>query len=105
MTLAMGIVLPKTFSMPRQLDMLDSPPRAPRQVPVRPALEVLPSLDARQNAFAGAVLGAAIGDAMGHPVEFLDSVEKIRAKYGAQGVMKFELYRFEGCRRLAFTQP
>jgi ADP-ribosylglycohydrolase len=92
MTLAMGIVLPRTFSMPRQLDMLDSPPRAPRQVPARPAPEVLPSLDAQQNAFAGAVLGAAIGDAMGHPVEFLDSVQKIRAKYGAQGVTKFELF-------------
>jgi ADP-ribosylglycohydrolase len=77
--------------MPRQLDMLTQPP--PRlKVPVRPALDVVPGLDARQDKVAGAVLGAAIGDAMGHPVEFIESVQAIRAKYGTLGVTKFELY-------------
>jgi len=77
--------------MPQQLDML-SAPVARRHVAVRPVLDVLPTLDERQDRIAGAVLGAAIGDAMGHPVEFIESVAKIRAKYGAQGVTKFELY-------------
>jgi ADP-ribosylglycohydrolase len=39
----------------------------------------------------GAVLGAAIGDAMGHPTEFL-SMESIYSRFGAHGVQNFELY-------------
>lgn len=39
----------------------------------------------------GAVFGAAIGDAMGHPTEFM-SLEEIRAKFGPNGVQGFELY-------------
>src|SRR2546421_6900426 len=46
----------------------------------------------RQDRCLGAVLGAAIGDAMGHPTEFLSSVAEIRRRYGAAGVTKFELY-------------
>jgi ADP-ribosylglycohydrolase len=38
---------------------------------------------------AGTVLGAAIGDAMGAPVEFIDSVEEIRRRYGPDGVTGF----------------
>jgi len=45
----------------------------------------------RERAFVGAVLGAAIGDAMGHPTEFL-SLEAIRSKYGPPGVQGFELF-------------
>jgi ADP-ribosylglycohydrolase len=75
-----------------QLDMLSQAPPKREIPPARPALDVLPGLDARQNLFAGAVLGAAIGDAMGHPVEFIESVAAIRARYGAQGVTRFELY-------------
>src|SRR5690606_7075795 len=41
----------------------------------------------------GAVLGGAIGDAMGHPTEFIGSFEAIRARYGPAGVTGFELWR------------
>lgn len=54
----------------------------------------------RVRAFLGCVLGAAIGDAMGHPTEFLD-LESIRSRYGPQGVTGFVLYREEGGRRFA----
>lgn len=39
----------------------------------------------------GTVLGGAIGDAMGHPTEFM-SMESIHHKYGPKGVQRFELY-------------
>ena len=45
----------------------------------------------RQSAVIGCVLGAAIGDAMGHPTEFL-SMSAIRERWGAAGVSGFELY-------------
>src|SRR5215218_3848717 len=54
----------------------------------------------RSDAFLGAVLGAAIGDAMGHPTEFM-SLEEIREKYGPRGVTGFELFREEGGRHFA----
>ncbi|MBK7858043.1 MAG: ADP-ribosylglycohydrolase family protein [Archangiaceae bacterium] len=63
--------------MAQQLEMLGTRPPAARPWP---------------DVCAGVVLGAAIGDAMGHPTEFLESVAAIRAKYGGQGVTKFELY-------------
>src|SRR3954470_10090665 len=106
--------------MPKQLEILDAPavpeedtafpPRgapAPGPAParpsveVRPVLEVLPGLRPRTDVCAGAVLGAAIGDAMGHPTEFSSSVAEIRAKYGPQGVTKFELYWDRGGRHFA----
>ena len=45
----------------------------------------------RAAGVAGAVLGAAIGDAMGHPTEFL-SMRDIHRKYGPSGVHGFELW-------------
>jgi ADP-ribosylglycohydrolase len=45
-----------------------------------------------QSRIEGAVLGAAIGDAMGHPTEFISSFEGIFTKYGPQGITGFELY-------------
>ena len=45
----------------------------------------------RQDRFRGVVLGAAIGDAMGHPTEF-QSMAQIRAEHGPQGVEGFALY-------------
>ncbi len=40
--------------------------------------------------FRGCLLGLAIGDALGHPTEFIRSVGLIRAKYGPQGVTGFQ---------------
>jgi len=48
----------------------------------------------------GAVLGGAIGDAMGHPTEFLDR-RAIQSHFGPAGVTGFELYWEEGGRRYA----
>ncbi|MCP4501160.1 MAG: hypothetical protein GY822_14470 [Deltaproteobacteria bacterium] len=44
-----------------------------------------------QKRTLGCLLGAAIGDAMGHPTEFMD-MASIHRKYGPQGVQDFELY-------------
>jgi ADP-ribosylglycohydrolase len=49
------------------------------------------------------VLGAAIGDAMGHPTEFM-SMEDIRAAHGPQGVAGFTLWwTHEGKRFAPYT--
>src|SRR6185437_10601736 len=40
--------------------------------------------------FRGSFLGLAIGDAIGHPTEFISSVPRIRQKYGEKGVLGFE---------------
>jgi ADP-ribosylglycohydrolase len=44
-----------------------------------------------ESRVAGAVLGAAIGDALGHPTEFLDS-RSIATRFGPAGVTGFELW-------------
>jgi ADP-ribosylglycohydrolase len=41
------------------------------------------------GAFTGTILGLAIGDALGHPTEFL-TLEQIRQRYGFAGVTDFE---------------
>jgi ADP-ribosylglycohydrolase len=38
----------------------------------------------------GSLLGLAIGDALGHPTEFISSVDSIRAKFGPVGVEDFQ---------------
>ncbi len=48
----------------------------------------------------GTVLGAAIGDAMGHPTEF-KKLPEIRKQWGAAGVSRFELFREENGQRFA----
>jgi ADP-ribosylglycohydrolase/protein-tyrosine phosphatase len=48
----------------------------------------------------GCVLGGAIGDAMGHPTEFL-SMGEIRRRWGASGVTGFELWWDRGGARFA----
>ncbi len=40
------------------------------------------------NYFVGSLLGGAVGDALGAPVEFL-SIEEIRAKYGEKGIQNY----------------
>lgn len=49
-----------------------------------------PGTRRKQN--IGTVLGAAIGDAMGHPTEFIGSFDGIFQRYGPAGVTGFELY-------------
>ncbi len=39
--------------------------------------------------FRGSLLGLAIGDALGHPTEFIASVDRIRAKFGPDGIRAF----------------
>ncbi len=39
--------------------------------------------------FRGSLLGLAIGDALGHPTEFIASVDRIRVKYGPDGIRAF----------------
>jgi ADP-ribosylglycohydrolase len=46
----------------------------------------------RRSRFLGAVLGAAIGDAMGHPTEFIRSFDDICERYGPEGVRRYELF-------------
>src|SRR5688572_4424098 len=58
------------------------------------------ALRPRQAVNAGAVLGGAIGDAMGHPTEFL-SMDAIRQRWGDDGVQGFELFWDRGGRRFA----
>ncbi|HEY0009556.1 MAG TPA: ADP-ribosylglycohydrolase family protein, partial [Tepidisphaeraceae bacterium] len=54
----------------------------------------------RADRVAGAVLGGAVGDAMGHPTEFM-SMQAIRDRYGPAGVSQFELYWDRGGQRFA----
>jgi len=39
--------------------------------------------------FRGSILGLAIGDALGHPTEFISSVRGIQSRYGPNGVTEF----------------
>jgi ADP-ribosylglycohydrolase len=79
--------------------MANENPRRERPVDVETAGPI-PPLTRRQDANVGAVLGAAIGDAMGHPTEFLP-LAAIRAKYGPLGVTGFELWWERDGRRFA----
>jgi ADP-ribosylglycohydrolase len=62
------------------------------------ALRAPPSI---QDRAVAVVLGAAIGDAMGHPTEFVTSFEAIRRRWPPDGVRGFELYWERGPRRFA----
>ncbi len=44
--------------------------------------------EARQR-FQGCMVGLAIGDALGRPVEFYNSIKKIEKKFGSDGVVEF----------------
>src|SRR4051794_187628 len=58
----------------------EAAPVATTPVAVKPVVEALPGLRPWADICAGVVLGGAIGDAMGHPTEFIGSVSSIRAK-------------------------
>jgi ADP-ribosylglycohydrolase len=55
----------------------------------------------RHARFVGAVLGAAIGDAIGHPTEFVGSFEAIRERFGPRGVEGYALYWEDGATKFA----
>ncbi len=44
-----------------------------------------------QDKCRGSLVGGAVGDALGYPVEFVDSFEEIRARYGESGVVAYDL--------------
>lgn len=44
-----------------------------------------------QDKCRGALVGGAVGDALGYPVEFVYSFEQIAAKYGEDGITKYDL--------------
>lgn len=71
----------------------------PAAIP-HPAPE-LPETAPRRERIVGAVLGAAIGDAMGHPTEFVGSFDAIRARWPPNGVTGYELYWTDGDSRFA----
>jgi ADP-ribosylglycohydrolase len=43
-----------------------------------------------QDRIRGSLIGGAIGDALGYPVEFIYSFEKIQAHYGERGITRLE---------------
>lgn len=43
-----------------------------------------------QNKCRGSLIGGAIGDAFGYPVEFVNSFEEIKAKYGEEGITAYD---------------
>jgi ADP-ribosylglycohydrolase len=51
----------------------------PRGIPVTPDLD----------RFRGCILGLAIGDALGHPTEFVSDIHSIRARWGPRGIIGF----------------
>jgi len=58
----------------------------------------------QEDGIVGSVLGAAIGDALGHPTEFVRSFEAIERKFGAGGVKGYALYwEREGKRFAPYT--
>lgn len=54
-----------------------------------------------QSRIRGAVLGAAVGDALGHLTEFLRSFDAIQARYGPNGVAGYVLHWERGGERFA----
>jgi ADP-ribosylglycohydrolase len=59
------------------------------------------SVNLNPDRVTGSVLGAAVGDALGHPVEFISSMSAIRQKFGPEGVTGYALFWEEGGRRFA----
>ena len=47
-------------------------------------------MDTIQDRIRGSLIGGAIGDALGYPVEF-KSIQEIRRRYGESGITKYEL--------------
>ncbi len=48
-------------------------------------------MDTLQDRIRGSLIGGAIGDALGYPVEFINSFEGIQSQYGEQGITRLEV--------------
>ena len=48
-----------------------------------------------QDRIRGSLIGSAIGDALGYPVEFIDSFMAIQSQYGEHGITRLEVRRTE----------
>ena len=44
-----------------------------------------------QDRIRGSLIGGAIGDALGYPVEFIDSFNEIQSQYGEHGITRLEV--------------
>lgn len=44
-----------------------------------------------QDKIRGSLVGGAVGDALGYPVEFVNSFEEIRTRYGENGIEEYDL--------------
>lgn len=45
----------------------------------------------QKDRIRGSLIGGAIGDALGYPVEFITSYEGIQARYGERGIIRYDL--------------
>lgn len=53
-------------------------------------------MDTLQDRIRGSLIGGAIGDALGYPVEFIGSFEGIHAKYGERGITRLTVEKKGG---------
>ena len=100
--LSFDIQEPVEGRTPGQNDSTERPEEVLPNVELRsvPSREVIVR-DPALNRLAGTVLGGAIGDAMGHPTEFIRSFRAIRERFGESGVTGYELYWERDGRRFA----
>ena len=49
-----------------------------------------------QDRIRGSLIGGAVGDALGYPVEFINSFEEIQARYGERGITRFLISSCDG---------
>ena len=47
-----------------------------------------------QDRIRGSLIGGAIGDALGYPVEFIYSFEGIQGRYGERGITRLDTKQF-----------
>lgn len=47
-----------------------------------------------QDKIRGSLVGGAIGDALGYPVEFVGSIQDIQKRYGLQGITRFDTHPY-----------
>ena len=53
-------------------------------------------MDALQDRIRGSLIGGAAGDALGYPVEFINSFGKIQNRYGERGITRLAVDTFSG---------